>query len=293
VLGGRHSGHVTNRPTFAGEPRRKCPRNRAGSLARWVFGESQVLLRRAIVAVSLVMGRVGSGRRDFGCWVARVSAGALQPESDSRVSVVFATCRSRGLAPQGATRWFALSGRDMSRAPCASFLEVSPRSRGKDEPRQGQRPAKGARLRSNVPSRSVQVSRYWLAISERRGRKLTTAPVSAPPGKGCHWPAEWVTVRFVHAFLIVKTDSRGVHRDAPSGELRQRRSELGGQSAPKGNDRSSAEGEERFGARWNGLVNESLAAPPVRHHGPGAANADRGCSQHPSLQPVHQPSSQK
>lgn len=185
----------------------------------------------------------------------------------------------RGVAPQGA----------VSRALRASFLEVSPRSRGKDEPRQGQRPAKGARLRSNVPSRSVQVSRYWLAISERRGRKLTTAPVSAPPGKGCRWPAEWVTVRFVHASLIVKTDSRGVHRDAPSGELRQRRSELGGQSAPKGNDRSSAEGEERFGARWNGLANESLAAPPVRHHGPGAANADadlrsdavRGCSQHP------------
>lgn len=40
----------------------------------------------------------------------------------------------------------------------------------------------------------------WLAISERRGRKLTTAPVSAPPGKGCHWPAECVTVWFVHAF---------------------------------------------------------------------------------------------
>jgi len=82
-----------NRPTFAGEPRRKCPRNRSGSLARWVFGESRVLLRRAIVAVSPVMGRVGSGRRGFGCWIARVSAGALQPESDSRVSVVFATCR--------------------------------------------------------------------------------------------------------------------------------------------------------------------------------------------------------
>lgn len=33
---------------------------------------------------------------------------------------------------------------------------------------------------------------------------------------------------------------------------------------------SSAEGEERFGARWNGLTNESLVAPPVRHHGPGS-----------------------
>jgi hypothetical protein len=62
---------------------------------------------------------------------------------------------------------------------------------------------------------------------------------------------------------------------------------------PRGDDRSSAEGEERFGAPWNGLTNESLAAPPVRHHGPGVANADAGCSQTPTLQPVHQPSSQK
>lgn len=94
------SSPPANRPTFAGEPRRKCPRNRSGSLARWVFGESLVLLRRAIVAVSLVMGRVGSGRRGFGCWVARVSAGALQPESDSRVSVVFATCREPRSRPE-------------------------------------------------------------------------------------------------------------------------------------------------------------------------------------------------
>lgn len=103
MLGGRHSGHAVltlqrvapqaNRPTFAGESRRKCPRSRSGSLEWWVFGKSQVLLRRAIVAVSLVMGRGGSGRCGFGCWVARVSAGALQPESDSRVSAVFATCR--------------------------------------------------------------------------------------------------------------------------------------------------------------------------------------------------------
>jgi len=74
---------AANRPTFAGESRRKCPRNRSGSLERWVFGKSQGLLRRAIVAVSPVLGRVGCGRHDLGCWVARVSAGALQPESDS------------------------------------------------------------------------------------------------------------------------------------------------------------------------------------------------------------------
>lgn len=43
------------------------------------------------------------------------------------------------------------------------------------------------------------VSRQWLAIGERRGRKLVIAPVSSPPGKGCRWPAECVTVWFVHA----------------------------------------------------------------------------------------------
>lgn len=162
MLGGRHSGRAANRPTFAGEPRRKRPTNRASLLARRVFGKSQVLLRRAIVAASLVMGRGGDSRSGFGCWVARVSAGALQPESDSECPLSLQHAVGRGVAPKGATRWFALSGRNMLRASRASFLEVSPRSRGKDEPRQGQRPATGARLRLNVPSRSVQVSRCGL-----------------------------------------------------------------------------------------------------------------------------------
>lgn len=152
MLGGRHSGRAASRPTFAGEPRRKRPRNCAGSLAQWVFGESRVLLRRAIVAVSSVMGRDGHGRHGFGCWVARVSAGALQPESDSECPLSLQHAVGRGVAPQG----------EAHRASRASFLEVSPRSRGKDEPRQGQRPATDARPRLNVPSRSVQVSRDGL-----------------------------------------------------------------------------------------------------------------------------------
>ena len=209
MLGGRHSGHAVltlqrvapqaNRPTFAGESRRKCPRNRSGSLEWWVFGKSQVLLRRAIVAVSLVMGRGGSGRCGFGCWVARVSAGALQPESDSRVSAVFATCRGPKSRSERGGSCFALSGRNMLRVPRIVVRGLAPFA---GEGRASARAATGdgSRLRSNVPSRSVQVSRYWLAISERRGRKLTTAPVSAPPGKGCQWPAECVTVWFVHAF---------------------------------------------------------------------------------------------
>jgi len=151
VLGGRHSGHAVltlqrvapqaNRPTFAGESRRKCPRSRSGLLEWWVFGKSQVLLRRAIVAVSLVMGRGGSGRCGFGCWVARVSAGALQPESDSRVSAVFATCRGpKCRSERGDSMVRPLRARHASRT-AHRFLEVSPRSRGKDELRQGQRPA--------------------------------------------------------------------------------------------------------------------------------------------------------
>jgi hypothetical protein len=138
--------------------------------------------------VSPVLGRDGSGRHGFGCWVARVSAGALQPESDSECPL------SLQHAVAGALR------KERLRAQRASFFEVSPRLRGKDELRQGQRPATGARLRSNVLSRSVRVSRWWLAIGDFRERKLATAPVSAPPGKGCRGPAECVTVWFVHAF---------------------------------------------------------------------------------------------
>jgi len=51
------------------------------------------------------------------------------------------------------------------------------------------------------------------------------------------------------------------------------KSKLGGQSAPRGDEWSSAEGEERFGARWNGLTSGSLVAPPVRHHGQAATDA--------------------
>lgn len=51
------------------------------------------------------------------------------------------------------------------------------------------------------------------------------------------------------------------------------KSKLGGQSVPRGNEWSSAEGEERFGARWNGLTSGSLVAPPVRHHGQAATDA--------------------
>jgi hypothetical protein len=127
-------------------------------------------------------------------------------------------------------------------------------------------------------------SRRWLAIGERRERKLEASPVSTSARQGVSTAGRVRDCVVRARVLIVKTDSRGAHasqQGAPSSELRQRRSELCGRSAPRGGDRSSAEGEERFGARWNGLVNEALVGPPVRHHGPGTTNADAGCSQHP------------
>lgn len=196
-----------NRPTFAGESRRKCPRNRSGSLGRWVFGEPRVVLRRAIVAGSQVVGRGGSGRRGFGCWLARVSAGARQPENDKRVSVVFATCRSRGPLRKGrcfAHRVHRLSRSRPARGERTSFGKGSDRRRRKSSCGSlGETPDP----RVDRRSRSVQVSRGWLASGELAGllpapqgvAQARVAPVTAPPGKGCHWPAECVTVWFVHA----------------------------------------------------------------------------------------------
>lgn len=48
--------------------------------------------------VSPVLGRDGSGRHGFGCWVARVSAGALQPESDSECPLSLQHAVGRGFA---------------------------------------------------------------------------------------------------------------------------------------------------------------------------------------------------
>jgi len=42
----------------------------------------------------------------------------------------------------------------------ASFLEVSPRSRGKDEPRQGQRPATADRLMGNRRLETSEAARF-------------------------------------------------------------------------------------------------------------------------------------
>jgi len=79
----------------------------------------------------------------------------------------------------------------------ASFLEVSPRSRGKDEPRQGQRPATADRLMGNLRLETSEAARFRSLADGLPS--VGFAPVTAPPGKGCHWPAECVTVRFVHA----------------------------------------------------------------------------------------------
>jgi len=170
------------------------------------FREAQVLLRRVIVAASSALGRDGCGRCGFGSWVARVSAGALLPESDRRVSVVFATCRGPGF------RSICCSARNCRTArgellctPRIVFRGLAPlagKGRASARATTGDGRSADGQPSANVRSRSVQVSRCWLAISElsqgsARGRAI--APVTAPPGKGCHWPAECVTVRFVHA----------------------------------------------------------------------------------------------
>jgi hypothetical protein len=242
-----------------------------------------VFLQRAIVAGSQVVGRGGSGRRGFGCWLARVSAGARQPENDSEcpLSLQHAAAEAPFLRKEKALC-----------APRASFLEVSPRSRGKDEPRQGQRPATtkiasgffggNPTLWGRRRSRSVQVSCGWLASSEHTGllpapqgvAQARVAPVTAPPGNGVSLAGRVRDCVVRARVLIAKTDAEGAQTmGAPSSTLRQQKSGLGGRPTPRGGDRSSAEGEERFGARWNGLTNESLVVPPVRHHGPGATDA--------------------
>jgi len=44
-------------------------------------------------------------------------------------------------------------------------------------------------------------------------------------------------------------------------------------SAPRGGDRSSAEGEESFGARWNGLTNVALVVAPREASRKGTTDA--------------------
>lgn len=158
----------------------------------------------------VVMGRDGHGRHGFGCWVACVSAGAPQPESDSECPLSLQHAVGRGVAPKG----------EASRVSRASFLEVSPRSRGKDEPRQGQRPATDARPRST--SQAARFRSLAMACHQR----ASGAQAHDCPGFDTTWQgvsqAGRVRDCVVRArVLIVKTDSRGVHLDAPSSELRQ------------------------------------------------------------------------
>lgn len=189
---------AANRPTFAGESRRKCPRNRSSSLGRWVFGNhgcccdeqsSQfhrcwvvtVLAVAASVAGSHVSPQVRSNPKatasvrclcnmppaDVSLRKERLDVRPLRAKHASRTTRIV----SRGLAP------FAGKGRASARAATGE----------------------GASTSVEPPEPLGLVSPQWLAIGERRGRKLVIAPVSAPPGKGCRWPAECVTVWFVHA----------------------------------------------------------------------------------------------
>jgi hypothetical protein len=113
---------------------------------------------------------------------------------------------------------FRSARRAASRPACIVFRGLAPlvgerTSFGKGSDRQRRKSSCGSLGETPAPlfdrrSRSVQVSRGWLACSELAGllpapkgvAQARVAPVTAPPGKGCHWPAECVTVWFVHAF---------------------------------------------------------------------------------------------
>lgn len=178
------------------------------------------------------------------------------------------------------------------RASRASFFEVSPRSRGKDEPRQGQRPATAIDFGRTREAARSKVSHRWLAICEPSRAQARDCP-------GYHTTRQGVSVAgrvrdcVVRARVsIVKTDSRDAlptGRRRPSSKLRQRTA-----SSAADRRREAAKGplpkvKSASGPRGTGSQARSLVVPPVRHHGPGATNAVRGCSQHPSLRPVHQP----
>jgi hypothetical protein len=212
--------------------------------------------------VSPVLGRDGSGRHGFGCWVARVSAGALQPESDSECPL------SLQHAVAGALR------KERLRAQRASFFRGLAPLAGKG--RASARATTGDGCSTSVERPEPLGSGLSLVACHRR---LSRAKARDCPGFGTTWQgvsrAGRVRDCVVRArVLIAKTDAEGAQTmGAPSSTLRQQKSGLGGRPTPRGGDRSSAEGEERFGARWNGLTNESLVVPPVRHHGPGATDA--------------------
>lgn len=220
MLGGRHSGRAANRPTFAGEPRRERPRNRASSLVRWVFGESQVLLRRAIVAVSLVMGRDGYGRHGFGCWVARVSAGAPQPESDSECPLSLQRAVGRGVAPQGVAYG--------SPSPGETYFAHHAHRFSRSRPVRGERTSLGKgsdrrRISTSVERPKPLGSRSLAMACHQRA---SGAQAHDCPGFDTTWQGVSLAGRVrdcvVRArVLIVKTDSRGAHPGVPSSKLRQ------------------------------------------------------------------------
>lgn len=178
MLGGRHSGYEANRPTFAGESRRKCPTSRSSSLGRWVFGEA---LAKSPTSVgqshdeqssrgSLVSGRHGSGRGDLG----QGSHVSPQVRANPRTTV---ECP---LSLQHAASRGHHSARKWLRTARASFLEVSPRSRGKDELRQGQRPATG----------STSVER-----SKPLGSGLSLLARQQRASRACHWRRKALAAR--------------------------------------------------------------------------------------------------
>jgi hypothetical protein len=150
--------------------------------------------------VSPVLGRDGSGRHGFGCWVARVSAGALQPESDSECPL------SLQHAVAGALR------KERLRAQRASFFRGLAPLAGKG--RASARATTGDGCSTSVERPEPLGSGLSLVACHRR---LSRAKARDCPGFGTTWQgvsrAGRVRDCVVRArVLIVKTDSRGAHR---------------------------------------------------------------------------------
>ncbi len=213
VLGGRHSGHAMwLRKGFSAQPiDRPSRESREASVLEAVRACSgggfsgNCLCHRddrssdcrpwSNVAVSEVMGRCGNSRFDFGCGSHVSPQVRSTPKATVECPLSLQHAEGRGCAPKG----------ELLRAPRASFLEVSPRASGK-----GRALARAATGDSVIDPRVDRLKPLGsgfslLACHERASRvgpervRRAIAPVTTSPGKGCHGPAECVTVRLVHA----------------------------------------------------------------------------------------------
>lgn len=264
-LGGRHSGHDANRPTFAGESRRKCPRSRSGLLERWVFGEAHVG-----VATSHRRGTRQCRVVAVQSAAASVDVALLSPQvGDTPEATASVRCLCNmpppGFSPQG--------GLLAHRAH--RFSRSRPARGERTSSRQGQRPATTFDFgRSRKPLGSGLAP--WLAIGALLRAQARDCPgydmlrqggVAGRPS-GCLCGS---STRSDCEDRQQRARSRKGR--ALSGELRQRRA-----SPAAGRRRKAPIGplpkvKSVSGPRGTGPHTRSLVESPVRHHGPGSTDA--------------------